>query len=379
MEDTSLKYLGIFFLIAAAQGFFFAFSQLSLKAKLNRPRFFLALIIFFFSLSLVESGMWWSGWIDKFVHIIFISDPLPFLFGPLIYFYFKSSFLDFRFNKKQLLHLFPFFLYFIYCSQFYFNSTESKAAMMNDEIGFNDFFSFYIKSTYVTILMTLSLSVYCVFTWKHFFYKTNQLKEIRTWFLLSFGVFTFYVLSYSSFHVMIRYHIMSGCADYGIASSIAIFIYLFSWFGFARPKIFDGYSVTEVLRPALEPKYRSSVLTQCLEKELGERLNELMTHEKLYKTEEIGLDLLAQRLGVSRNSISQVINQTGMNFFEYINHWRIEEAKKILSQTSKSEFNIIEVAYEVGFNNKVSFNKFFKKSTGLTPTEYRKLAVERKS
>lgn len=374
MEPTSLRYLGIFFLIAASQGLFFVITQLSLKPKATAPRFFLALVILFFSLSLVESGLWWTNWIGKFVHFILISDPLPFLYGPLIYFYFKRSFFKIRFQKKDLLHLLPFGTYLVYCSQFYFNSGPDKSAMLRDEISFKAFFGFYIPSTYIVILMSLSLCIYLIMIRKQFIRASKQLKEIRIWFGLTFGVFAFYVLSYIIFHIMIRYHLMNGCADYGIASSMVIFIYLFSWFGFARPKIFEGYTVNEGLKTVIITKYKSSVLTPDLEKELAQRLHELMAAEKLYKKEDIGLDLLASKLGVSRNSVSQVINASGRNFFDYINHWRIEEAKKLLVQTNKSELNVIEVAYEVGFNNKVSFNKFFKKSTGLTPTEFRRAA-----
>lgn len=61
-----------------------------------------------------------------------------------------------------------------------------------------------------------------------------------------------------------------------------------------------------------------------------------------------------------------------MNFFEYINSLRITEAMELLKDKGKSRLTIIEVAYQVGFNNKVSFNAAFKKQTGVTPTEYRK-------
>jgi len=75
---------------------------------------------------------------------------------------------------------------------------------------------------------------------------------------------------------------------------------------------------------------------------------------------------------ISKHQLSQVINeQTGMNFFEYVNQHRIGEARQLLSATSKKELNIIDIAYEVGFNNKVSFNTAFKKITGKTPTSFR--------
>lgn len=376
MEASGLKYLGGFFWVIAGQGLFFTLAQLSAKNK-NAPRIFLSLTVLCFSICLVESGLWWTEQMDHFVHFMEISAPLPFLFGPLVYFYFKSSLQKYVFKKTDLLHLLPFFLFFIYCGQVYFNSTARKEAMMAGDIPFSDFFLFHISSLYTVSLKALSLVIYAIVTWRQLYPKSKVLKEVRNWFLLSFGVYGFYCLNFITFHTLAKTDLIGGCSDYGIASAMSVFICLFSWFGFVRPKIFDGYSVNEALQPAFQ-KYKSSVLSDTLEEELGIKLEELMRDKKLYKDEQVRLETLAKLLGVSRNSVSQVINRTGMNFFEYMNSWRIEEAKKLLAETTKAQFNIIEVAYEVGFNNKVSFNKSFKKSTGLTPTEFRRLVLEKK-
>jgi len=70
--------------------------------------------------------------------------------------------------------------------------------------------------------------------------------------------------------------------------------------------------------------------------------------------------------------VSQVINQYyKTNFFDFINANRIDEAKRLLVSDSHT-LNIIEIAYTVGYNNKVTFNTVFKRFTGVTPSEYRK-------
>jgi len=345
MESTSLKYLGAFFLVVAAQGLFFTTAQLSAK-KGNASRIFLSLIVFYFSVSLAESGLWWTGRMDSFVHLMEMSAALPFLFGPLVYLYFRS--------------------------------TAEKEAMMAGEITFRSLFFIYFSSNYTLALKGVSLFAYGILTWKTLYPKAKVLVGVRSWFRLAFGVYVFYTVNFVTFHILEKTNLVGACSDYGIASAMSVFIYLFSWFGFVRPKVFDGYTVNEALRPAVFQKYKSSVLSESLEQELGIKLEGLMRSERLYRDEQVRLDTLAEKLGVSRNSVSQVINKTGMNFFEYINSWRIEEAKKLLSETSKQELNIIEIAYEVGFNNKVSFNKFFKKSTGLTPSEFRKLSLEKR-
>ena len=60
------------------------------------------------------------------------------------------------------------------------------------------------------------------------------------------------------------------------------------------------------------------------------------------------------------------------NFFDFINQFRIDEARSILKNPEKKQFTVLEILYEVGFNSKSSFNTAFKKHTGLTPTQYRK-------
>ena len=64
-----------------------------------------------------------------------------------------------------------------------------------------------------------------------------------------------------------------------------------------------------------------------------------------------------------------------MGFHELINKYRIEEAKKILHNDEQKNLNIIDIAYEVGYNNKVTFNKAFKKDTQLTPSQYQRISL----
>lgn len=94
-----------------------------------------------------------------------------------------------------------------------------------------------------------------------------------------------------------------------------------------------------------------------------------MEEEKVYRVNTINLDSLAEKLDTTRHNTSQVINEHfGLNFFEFINKYRIEEASEILK--NKEDMSIIEVAYEVGFNNKVTFNKSFKKIHAKTPSQF---------
>ena len=88
------------------------------------------------------------------------------------------------------------------------------------------------------------------------------------------------------------------------------------------------------------------------------------------------MEYLANRLNTTRHNASQVINEHfKLSFHELVNKYRIQEAKHMLDNDTQRILNIIDIAYEVGYNNKVTFNKAFKKDTQLTPSEYQKAYV----
>jgi AraC-like DNA-binding protein len=69
-----------------------------------------------------------------------------------------------------------------------------------------------------------------------------------------------------------------------------------------------------------------------------------------------------------------VLNDTiGLSFYEYVNCYRVSEAKALLSDASRKDHKIASIAYDAGFNSLSSFNDVFKKMTGQTPSQYRKL------
>jgi AraC-like DNA-binding protein len=87
---------------------------------------------------------------------------------------------------------------------------------------------------------------------------------------------------------------------------------------------------------------------------------------------DLTLEQLAAQLKLRPKLLSQAINEgLGQNFFEFINTYRIEEAKRLLTDPADKKITVLEVLYAVGFNSKSSFNTVFKKQTGLTPSEFK--------
>jgi AraC-like DNA-binding protein len=116
-------------------------------------------------------------------------------------------------------------------------------------------------------------------------------------------------------------------------------------------------------------KYQRSALDTELASRIAEKLTKAMTTDQLYLDASLSLPKLAKYIAVSPSYISQTLNEhIGMNFFDYVNHYRVAAAKIQLSSTDTT---VLDIAMNVGFNAKSSFYTAFKKETQLTPSQYR--------
>ncbi len=158
--------------------------------------------------------------------------------------------------------------------------------------------------------------------------------------------------------------------------AITPFLVIWAYFSLA---ISGGVNNVVLCSPANGTESKTSGLPTNFAQELQVQLIALMENNKPYLNADLQLDDIAQMIDISRHHASQLINDyCHQNFYEFINRYRVEEAKKMLSDTD-SDHGIEDVAFQCGFNNRVSFYRTFKKFEGLSPTEFRnELLVERK-
>jgi len=110
------------------------------------------------------------------------------------------------------------------------------------------------------------------------------------------------------------------------------------------------------------------------------RLRALMAEEKPYRQEHLHVADLADMLSMPAHVLSQVINERmGMNFADFVNTYRVEEAKALLSDTSSDDYTLAAIGSEAGFNSRASFNRVFKKIVGTAPSEFRRACREQSS
>ena len=99
-----------------------------------------------------------------------------------------------------------------------------------------------------------------------------------------------------------------------------------------------------------------------------------METEHPYLNSSLTIWELSNQLSIPMRRLSLIINGSfEQNFSEFINSYRIEAAKKRLQNPSDVNETVLEVLYDVGFQSKSAFNTAFKKMTGKTPTDFKKL------
>ncbi len=121
----------------------------------------------------------------------------------------------------------------------------------------------------------------------------------------------------------------------------------------------------------LNEKYRSSSLRSIDEIKLYDQLKQLLETDKLYLNPELSLKMVADLLNTNTKYLSQVINhQAGINFQQFINLYRVKEAKHKIVKDSLSNLTLYGIALQCGFKNKSTFYKVFKEVTGYTPKDF---------
>jgi AraC-like DNA-binding protein len=116
--------------------------------------------------------------------------------------------------------------------------------------------------------------------------------------------------------------------------------------------------------------------------DLPAKLNQIdiaISQHKLYLDSQINLERFAEKVGIRPRELSVIINSHyEKNFFEFINHHRIEEAKRLLADPKSVNLTILDILFQSGFNSQSAFQRFFKRLVGVAPSEYRRRITDGK-
>lgn len=118
--------------------------------------------------------------------------------------------------------------------------------------------------------------------------------------------------------------------------------------------------------------YENSSLTKQDRLNYKNHILDYMRNHKPYLNSDLKQSELADKLNLSSHHFSEVLNFTfEQNFYNFVNFYRIIEAQELIKKPGNKKTKIFTIAFESGFKSKASFNRVFKKHTGLTPSEYK--------
>lgn len=125
----------------------------------------------------------------------------------------------------------------------------------------------------------------------------------------------------------------------------------------------------EIVQSNIPQEYKESITADNL---YFQKLELLCKDQHIYTDSTLNREKVAEKLGISAGYVSQIVNTiTGDNFAHYINNYRVEAVKEMISNPEYENYNLLTMGLEAGFTSKTTFYNSFKKVTGQTPNEYK--------
>ena len=295
------------------------------------------------------------------------------LVGPLFYYYLKSL-IGKKVERHEYVYLIPFLLFTVLLPLFLQDFLSFRQVHYGMLTPFDrrpdaiDFWQYVYSGVFVGQFFYL---FYFLLEGKSLidkyrkslkqYYSQLESGKVQLLHILWFGMLLILIMSTLFLFILFFTEIYRRHLDYLYVIPTSVLVYALS------------YRVFGVSLPAPEnaAKYQKSGLKKEDAALLKQQLGRVISDEKLFLRKGLKLNELAEKLEVSNHQLSEVLNQhLQISFFDLINQYRVEEAKKRIKE--HPQYTLLQIAHDSGFNNKTSFVNAFKRFEGLTPSQYHK-------
>ncbi len=337
-----------------------AISQVTKGNKTERDYLLFSLYL---SLSITQLSIWnVSPSLElKFSHLNELDPPFLSLYGPLLYFLYRDLMnKSLVIGKRYFFHFIPFAASTIIMLPYYFNSADYKqklAVSMFDTYSVSPVtISFTIGFILSIIYFLIIVRGFSILFTKELIKKDLPARIIMILLIIVAGTFSFILAG-----VIAKNYF---CIKLGIA-------FLSLSIGYIQIMNNHHSNLFQATRETIEKaEARKDLLKNCSIDSIAILLDYEMTVNKPYLNDELTLDNLSLKFELGRHQFSQLLNDhIGLNFNTYVNVFRIREAINMMIHDK--ERSATSIAYAVGFNNYMTFQKSFKKIAGDTPAVFR--------
>ncbi|NBP67180.1 MAG: AraC family transcriptional regulator [Cytophagia bacterium] len=325
----------------------------------------------------LEVFLMYSGYIKHVLFLVDFSEPMALLLGPLFYFFVLALKYGNVSRKTLSIHLLFPLIYTLALIPFLIapNDVKYNAWMVAYHPGMPlldwtlsyDPWMFKITNWH-TGLVLISFLIYVLLSGieivKSFREKKSNFWKPETYTLRVMRDGVIQILTLALSILLVKIFNKNDTGDHLSAAYGSVLVYVTSFLVIKHSYFFRQIPITE------DKKYKASSIEPDTASNLAALLKQIMQEQKPYLQMNFSLPVLAQLCKSNVHHVSQVINESfNKSFFEWVADYRIEEAKKILKD--QTHLKIEEVAEQVGYNAKSSFNTAFKRITGTTPSEFR--------
>jgi AraC-like DNA-binding protein len=370
-----LDLFAVFIFLGIVQAFFLSVFFFSAPNRKVQANIFHGIMLLSMTACMVEIFLMYSGYIVHCFYLVDFSEPIAFIIGPAFYLMILSL-VQGRVSKKHYWHFITPLIYLLLQLPFLLKGEDTKynawIYSYHPELPYRDVGDQtdgrYGITNNATIFILISLGVYAILgllqVIKAFRSKSESWIRPTNPALKMLRIGLFECFSISLLILIVKVMNPHDTGDHLFAAYCSIMVYLTSFHAMRHSGFFKQANLTDP-----QKKYKN-VLQANVHDNTLERLKGVMEKEKLFKQPSFSLPDLAQKLGVTVHVLSQVINETlGKSFFEMTAEYRVQEAKRLLKD--QPNIKVEEIAEQVGYLSKSSFNTAFKKITGQTPSEFR--------
>ena len=383
----------IILFLGAVQGALLSVFLFSIKTNRISNRL-LGLLTLFWAIIVASFALQSEGMYEKFPHLLAVISRLLFTLFPLLYLQVKYLVSEHtHFDRKDLWHFLPFLILTLSYMDFYFTGAEEKLKIHYNEPLYYEIVG--IISNEVLALQGVIYSILALITLSKYdrkikdYHSNVNKRNLKVQYIgISLSLFA-WIIGIVDVHLAYFNVPMNLDLFIFVYLTLVLIIYIISYAALTSPEIFKLdesqtkvvflKSQLKVLSGSSKPKPQSEIAgTQTeessdteLEEDINKKLLEYIKEEKPYLNPELSLQDLADKLDVKRHHLSNVINQKhNKNFYEFINQYRIIEVKAMLTDPENKHLKLISIAYDAGFNSKATFNRIFKQTTNMTPSQF---------
>ena len=372
-------------LLMTAMQCLFCFLLLCLTIDRNkRSTLFLALFLLAHALIPINELVMWGAEFkmtarDLFPSLYFFPMVAYYIDGALLYLCFKALvFKDFSLTKIDLFHFIPLMAYITFIGLvFYSKPQEIRLEMINSEsfvysasYVYMEFLSKLIRVFYVIACFTL------ISRYSSRLQDTNSnMEKVHLSWLRALVIGFLLVMVSEAILVAAKIINIYTNFSFSLFVNIGLTGYYIT-FALVNLLVFTAVRYFGAFEQVNEVKVTKKVKDErFFQPELALSVDDAIREGQIYMDPDITLDKLAESLKILPRDLSSLINRHfGVNFYEFINRYRIEEAKRMLTSEEYKATTITDIYLKVGFNSKSVFYTFFKKLEGMTPSQCRQIS-----